>query len=111
MWINSFPAVQGISKILSPSEIVLNRSLIFERHSKDLFGLYIETNEDGFIKKSNRGWTFPVIILGPTGHIQGTQNVFMSKLTRQQNFTGRNIPMPQAVIKYVHDWAKNSVCE
>ena len=86
MWINSFPAVQGISKILSPSEIVLNRSLIFERHSKDLFGLYIETNEDGFIKKSNRGWTFPVIILGPTGNIQGTQNVFDVKTDTSTKF-------------------------
>ena len=37
MWINSFPATQGISKKLSPQEIVLKQYLIFERHAKGLF--------------------------------------------------------------------------
>ena len=31
LWINSFPTVQGISKILSPRKIVLKQFLIFER--------------------------------------------------------------------------------
>ena len=44
MWNNSFPAEQGISKKLSPHEILLKQTLIFERDAKGLFGSYDETN-------------------------------------------------------------------
>ena len=65
MWLNSFPAKQGISKRLSPREIVIKQSLVFERHARGLFGAYIEAHEDFAVTHTNRGRTFPGILLGP----------------------------------------------
>ena len=78
MRINSFPADQGISKHLSPHEIVIELSLIFQRHAKVLFGSYVETNEGAVIVDTNRGRKFLGILLGPTGNIQGTQKKLIS---------------------------------
>ena len=49
------------------------------------------------------------ILLDPTGNIQGTQNVFDIKTGAiKKCCTIQNMPMPQAVMKYVYDWAKSS---
>jgi len=112
MWLNSFPAKQGISKKLSPREIVIKISLIFERHARGLFGAYDEANEDAVITNTNRGRTFPGILLGPTGNIQGTQKVFdVVTGAIKKCRTIRNMHIPQAIITTVHNWAKRSVRE
>ena len=79
MWINLFPATQGISKKLSPHEIVLKLSLIFERDTKGLFVSYSETNKEAVITRKNCGRIFSGIILGPTGNIKGTQIFLISE--------------------------------
>ena len=49
------------------------------------------------------------ILLGPTGNIQGTQNIFEIQTgVIKKCRTIRNLPIPQAVIKSMHDWAKSS---
>ena len=105
MWINPFPAEQGISKYLALRKIVLKRSLIFERHTKCLFGSYVEMNKDVIITNTNRVRTFTSILLSSTGNIQGTQKGFYIKTGAMKKCrTIRNMLMPQAVIKSVHDW-------
>ena len=112
MWMNSFPARQGISKKLSPREIVMQRSLDFETHAKGLYGAYVEASEDAVVTNTNRARTFAGILLGPTGNIQGTQKVFdVSTGAIKKCRTLRMLPMPNSIIKAVHDWAKKSARE
>ena len=112
IWIKYFPATQGISRKISPHEIVLERSLIFERDAKVIFGLYAETKKDAVITNKNRGRTFLGILLGTTVNIQGTQNFIDIKTGAIKKCrTIQNLPIPQAVIKFVHYWEKRSARE
>ena len=109
MLINSFHVTQSISKILSPSEIVLKQSLIFEKHAKGLFGSYVEINKQAVITNTNCGHKITGILLGPTGNIQGIQKVFDIRTgVIKKCRTIRNLPMPQAVIKSLRNWSKLS---
>ena len=104
--------MQVILKKLSQREIVLKRSLIFERHAKGLLGSYVEMKEDAIITNTSIGRTFPVILLVPTGIIKVTPKYFDIKTgVIKKCRTIRNLPMPQAVITSVHDWAKRSARE
>ena len=104
--------MQVISKEISPHEIVLKLSLIFERHAKGLFGSYFETNEEAVLTNRNCSRTFPRILLGPNGNIQGTpKTIDMRTSVIKKCIIIRILPMPQAVIKYVHDWGKCSARE
>ena len=104
-------------KKVSPRETVLRRSLIFETHTKGLFGSYVETNKAetkkyAIITNKNHWRTFLGILLGLTKNNQGTQNVFDIKtIAIKKCRTIRNIPLLQAVIKSVNDWEKISVRE
>ena len=94
------------------TSIPVKRSLIFERHARGLFGAYVEANKDAVITNTNRGRTFPGILLGPTGNIQGTQKVSdVVTGAIKKCRTIRNLPMPQAIITKVHNWAKRSAHE
>ena len=109
MWINTFPAKKGISKRLSPRKIVLRRSLDYKRHVRGPFEQCVEAHEDAVIMNTNRSRTYSGILLGPTGNIQGTQKVFDVKTgVIKKCRTIKAIPMPQDVIKTVHDWARRS---
>ena len=93
----------------SPSEIVLKPSLNFDRDAKILFGSYFETNKEAVITNTNRGWKFLGILLGLTGNIQGTQKHFDIRTgVIKKCRTIKNLPMPRAVIKSVHNRTKHS---
>ena len=112
MLIKSFTTTQGVSKNVSPQKNVLKRSLIFEKYAKGIFGSYDEINKDTAIIDTNCGRALPGILLGLTGNIQGTLNIFDIKTGMiKKCCTICTLPMPQEGIKSLNDWAKRSARE
>ncbi len=72
----------GISKTLSPREIILRRRLDWTRHCCGTagvpleFGQYVEANLDPNVTNNIVSCTFAAVYLGPTGNIKGTKKVF-----------------------------------
>ena len=75
-WLNAFYAKNGISEEFSPREIVLCRSVEFNKYCKGMFGLYVEAGEDANVTNDMRPRTYSGILLGPSSNIQGTPKVF-----------------------------------
>ena len=72
-------AKNGISEEFSPREIVLCRSVEFNKYCKGMFGLYVEAGEDANVTNDMRPRTYSGILLGPSSNIQGTPKVFTLK--------------------------------
>ena len=68
MWINAVPSDSGISKIMSPREIVSGVKMDMKAHAKVRFGSYVEASEDEMITNTIRDRTEECIALGPTGN-------------------------------------------
>jgi hypothetical protein len=105
LWLNSLPAATGVSDKYSPHNIVLGRELDFTKHCKATFGSYVEAHDNPTITNTMCLCTFPGIFLGPTGNCQGTHKVFdinMGVVKKTRSITP--LPMPDRVIKIVHDW-------
>ena len=80
-WLNSFPAADGISSLLSPRYIVLGKNIIYDKHIRQEFGSYVQTH-----KEHNNGMPermIGAICMGPSGNMQGGHN-FMSLVTGQK---------------------------
>ena len=96
-------AKEGISDTLSPREIILRRHLDFEKHCRGNFGSYIEAYYDDVITNTMKSWTYPALLLGPTGNIQGTVKAYdltTGRVKKPRSFTP--YPMPDRVIKAVN---------
>ena len=79
---------------------------------KAFFESYVETNEEDVVSNTNCGQIFPGILFVTTGNIQVTPKGFdIITGVKKKYRTIRNLTMPQAVDKYVHDWAKRSARE
>ena len=77
LWLNAMPhAKEGISDTISPCEIILRRHLDFEKHCRGNFGSYIEAHYDDVITNTMKSRTYPALLLGPTGNIQGTVKAY-----------------------------------
>ena len=99
-WLNSFPAADGISSLLSPRYIVLGKNIIYDKHIRQEFGSYVQTHEENDNGMPER--TIGAICMGPSGNMQGGHN-FMSLVTGQKIHRHRwtPMPMPQEVIDLV----------
>lgn len=110
LWLNAFPAHNGISSKFSPREIVTHVGLDFKKHCRVPFVTYCEVHEYPNPLNSMAPRTKPAIALGPTGNAQGTHKFFCltnGTLLRQNDWT--EYPMPDNVIRTVNSWGRKSM--
>ncbi len=93
LWLNAFPSKSGISKTLSPPEIVLRHRLDFKKHCKASFVSYCEAHNEPAPTNNMMSRSTPFIVLGPTGNLQGTYKFFSLKIKRRQL---TRYPMPDS---------------
>ena len=69
LWLNAFPAANGVSSVHSPHFLLTGWELSFDKHAVLEFGSYIQTHEE----HSNRiePQTMGAICLRPMGNAQG----------------------------------------
>eukprot|EP00956_Cyclotella_meneghiniana_P009213 scaffold12647_cov40-Cyclotella_meneghiniana.AAC.2 len=72
LWMNAFPAKNGVSDEFSPREIVTGLRLDYKKHCQARFGAYVEASYDADITNTMNDRTAPCIVLGPTGNVQGS---------------------------------------
>ncbi len=83
MWMNSFPMRSGISKKLSPRELVSRHKLDAKLHCRAPFGSYCKVHVDPEITNTFEPRTKWAICMGPTGNLQGSYK-FLSLATRKK---------------------------
>jgi hypothetical protein len=109
MWLNNFPAANGISDRFSPREILQHDKLEVKYHCIAPFGSYCEVHEDNAPTNIMESRGLPAICLGPTGNKQGTYS-FLNLLTglviKLRHFV--ELPAPDSVIQRVNSLADNS---
>jgi hypothetical protein len=106
-WLNSFPALDGISKTLSPRTIVTGMQIDYEHHCQLEFGSYAQVHEDHDNSMATR--TTGAIALRPTGNTQGGYFFFSlttGRVLRRNNWT--LLPMPADVIERIHVMARRN---
>ena len=104
-WGNAPPATNGISKVHSPREMVLKRSVDFNLHRRGRFGQYVHAHIEPDATNDMRGRTFAGLYLGPTGNLQGTVKVWdlhTGHVKKVKKFDV--VPMPDRTVKKVNDW-------
>mmetsp|Transcript_11190 Transcript_11190/g.23599 ORF Transcript_11190/g.23599 Transcript_11190/m.23599 type:complete len:168 (+) Transcript_11190:1091-1594(+) len=110
MWLNGFPARNGVSAKFSPREIVTQVRLDYNKHCRVPFGTYCEVHEHPNPLNTMTARTKPTIALGPTGNAQGTHKFFCltnGTLLKRNDWT--EYPMPDSVIRKVNNWGKKSM--
>lgn len=107
-WIHAFPTANGLSRTISPRELVTGVMLDASKHCVVPFGAYVQTHEEHDNTMSTR--TIGAIALRPTGNAQGG-HYFMSLETGRR--INRNkwteVPMPVDVIDRVNKMVKDTM--
>ena len=90
LWLKSFPTKTGVLTTLSLRETVYRHKLNFSKHCKAQFRTYCEAHNEPVLTNTMVTWSTPLIVLGPTGNLQGTYK-FLSLTTgkkiKQQKMT------------------------
>ena len=68
LWLNAFPAMNGVSSVHSPHFLLTGQELSFDKHAVLEFGSYVQTHEEHSNGMEPR--TMGAICLGPTGNAQ-----------------------------------------
>ncbi len=84
LWLNAFPTKSGVSKMLSPREIIYRHKLDFAKHYKAQFGTYCKAHDEPTRTNTMVTCLTPAIVLGPTRNLQDTYKCF-------NMFTGKKI--------------------
>ena len=97
LWLNAFPAADGVSSVHSPRFLLTGRELSFDRHAVLEFGSYAQTHEEH--SNGMEPWTMGTICLAPTGNAQGG-HWFLSLTSGSHIICHRwtPLPMPQEVV-------------
>jgi hypothetical protein len=99
-WLNSFPAVGGISDVLSPRTIIMGTTIDYANHCKIEFGTYVQTHEPHDNSMLPR--TTGAIALCPTGNAQGGHYFYsLSTGKRLNRNQWTELPMPADVVQRV----------
>ena len=101
--INAVPSKVGVSRSLSPSEIVFGRKLDYNIDCRISYGSYVEASPDADITNTMDARTVPCIALETTGNIQGSHRVFdlnSGKVLVRR--TVKEMPFPERVLKRVN---------
>ena len=105
--INAVPSKVGISKILSPSEIVQGRKIDYRVHCRFPFGAYVEASSDNVITNTMEPRTEPCIAIGTSGNIQGSVNCLCLRSGRVLvRRSLKELPFPPSILKLVELWGK-----
>ncbi|KAL7463061.1 hypothetical protein ACHAXS_003437 [Conticribra weissflogii] len=102
MWLNAFPNKSGISKTLSPREIVIRQRIDYSKHCKAQFGSYCTVFDDPNPTNTMVAQTQPAVCLGPTGNLQGTYKFFAlntGRVIKRRQF--KELPMPKSMVKTI----------
>ena len=106
-WLNSFPALDGVSDTLSPRAMIVGTQIDYAKHCKLEFGTYVQTHEEH--DNSMAEGTTGAIALRPTGNAQGGYYFFSLTTGRVLN---RNrwtaLPMSAEVIDRIHVLARRN---
>ena len=102
LWLSTFPTTTktGVSTMLSLHQIVYRHKLNFSKHCKAQFVTYCKAHNKPVPTNTMVTWLTPLIVLGPTGNLQGTYKFFnlaTGKKIKQQKMTA--YPMPDLIIK------------
>lgn len=104
---NAVPALDGVSNVLAPREIVTQQRINYKRHCVLMFGQYVQTHEEHDNSMQSR--TIGAIAMRPTGARQGGY-VFFSlqtgRLITRNHWT--ECVMPRDVIERVHSLARRN---
>ena len=106
-WRNMFVAPDGISTTMSPSEIILNRKIDYNKHCQLEFGDYVQTHEEHDNSLAPR--TVGAIATRPTGNIQG--GYYFIRLDTGRRISRRrwtSLPMPDLITDQVHRLARRA---
>ena len=77
LWLNAFPAKNGVSGTLSPRAIVARTKLKWSKHCRVPFGTYCKVHDEKDPTNDNIPRTHEAIALGPTGNLQGSYKFFL----------------------------------
>ena len=106
-WLNAFPSENGISKDLSPREIITGKRTNYNTDCRVEFGTFCQIHENNDRTNKDDPRSIDAIALGPTGNRQGTYN-FLTLDTWEK--VGRNhwteLPMPRQIIDIVNHKGK-----
>ena len=97
LWLNAFPAVDGVSSVHSLHFLLTGWELSFDKHAVLEFGSYIQTHEEHSNVMEPR--TMGAIYLGPMGKAQGGHWFFsLTSGCHVVHHCWTALPMPQEVI-------------
>ena len=99
LWLNAFPAADGVSSVHSPCFLLTGRELSFDKHAMLEIGSFVQTHEEHSNGMEPR--TMGAICLGPTGNAQGG-HWFLSPTSRSHIICHcwTPLPMPQEVVHH-----------
>lgn len=93
MWLNSFPANDGISDTHSPRTIVTGKQINYKQHCRIEFRAYAQIHGDHDNTMATR--TTGAIVLRPTGNAQGGHFFFSLTIGRRvDRHRWTELPMP-----------------
>jgi hypothetical protein len=101
IWLNMFPASDGVSDVLSPRGLVVGLRLDYNKHCQLEFGTYAQIHKEHDNSMVSR--TLGAIALCPTRNAQG--GYYFLSLTSGRRLSRSRwtiLPMPQDVIDRVH---------
>jgi hypothetical protein len=107
-WLNSFPALDGISHTLSPRAIIIGSNVMDNKHCRLELGTYVQTHKEHDNTMLPR--TIGAIALRPTGNAQG--GIFSSVFRQDDSFTaivGPNCPcLPTSSTEFMRQLPRRS---
>ena len=108
-WLNCFPPSRGVSRVLSPRQLVIGEHIDYNKHCLLEFGTYVQTHDEH--DNSMKARTTGAIALRPTGNSQG--GYFFYSLQSGLRLHRRPgawtvVPTPHGVIDRVHELAKDA---
>ena len=105
-WLNAFVSKNGISQTRSPRAIVTGHEIDY-KHCELEFGEYVQTHKEHDNSMSPR--TIGALALRPTGNAQG--GYYFLSMSSGQRINWKSwtaLPMPDEVIKQVHQLARRN---
>ncbi len=79
LWLNTFPARNGIWATYSPRELLICWKLDYKKHCRVLPGTYCETHDEPVPMNTMTPWTHACIVYRPTVIYKGVLNSFASR--------------------------------
>jgi hypothetical protein len=101
-----FPHADGVSKTMSPQNIIIGTMANYDLHCRVPFGAYCEVHNINDPSNTEKPRTSAAIALNPTGNLQGSYH-FLSLVTGKRINRRRwtQLPITDAIIARVHELA------